>query len=158
MGQSGLKRGSDSERCVGGKEAGESIHEDRTDLIDFGRYRHLLLVLYVAALLAATLTPVPGSVYPPSGFDKLVHVVLFAGLAFLISWNVRSENYAIGAVVSLVLTVVAAAMIEAVQGVLPFRDADGGDLLAGAVGAGLGIAMAGVLRGWMRSGEDSSIP
>jgi VanZ family protein len=127
-------------------------------LIDFGRYRHLLLVLYVAALLGATLTPVPGSVYPPSGFDKLVHVVLFAGLAFLISWNVRSENYAIGAVVSLVLTVVAAAMIEAVQGVLPFRDADGGDLLAGAVGAGLGIAMAGVLRGWMRSGEDSSIP
>ena len=96
--------------------------------------------------------------YPPSGFDKLVHVVLFAGLAFLISWNVRSENYVIGAVVSLVLTVVAAVMIEAVQGVLPFRDADGGDLLAGAVGAVLGIAMAGVLRGWMHSGKTSAKP
>jgi len=123
-----------------------------------GRYRHLLLGLYVAALLAATLTPVPGSVYPPSGFDKLVHVVLFAGLAFLISWSVRSESYSTGAVQSLVLTVLAAVMIEAVQGVLPFRDADGGDLLAGTLGAVVGIAAAGMLRGWMRSREDSANP
>ena len=159
MGRSGPRREFDSERWVGGKEAGgASVQEDRTDLIDIGRHRHLLLALYVAALLAATLTPVPGSVYPPSGFDKLVHVVLFAGLAFLISWNVRSENYAIGAVESLLLTVAAAVMIEATQGILPFRDADDGDLLAGALGAVLGIAVAGVLRVWMRSGKSPAKP
>ena len=46
-------------------------------MIDFSNIRRALLIAYIIALLAVTLAPVPGSMYPQSGFDKLVHVVLF---------------------------------------------------------------------------------
>jgi VanZ family protein len=114
-------------------------------LIDLSNIRRTLLIAYIVGLLAVTLAPVPGSVYPPSGFDKLVHVGLFGGLAFLIMWNLNSWRR-ITVVEALSLTVVAAILIEVLQGMLPFRNADTWDLLAGTVGALLGVGLAGAAR------------
>jgi len=113
-------------------------------LIDFSNIRRALLIAYIIALLAVTLAPVPGSVYPQSGLDKLVHVALFGGLAFLIMWNLGWRRITI--VEALGLTVLAAILIEALQGVLPFRNADTWDFVAGTVGALLGIVLAGAAR------------
>ena len=125
-------------------------------MIDLSNIRRALLVAYIIALLAVTLAPVPGSVYPPSGFDKLVHVGLFGGLAFLIMWNFGSWRR-ITIVEALGLTVVAAILIEVLQGMLPFRNADAWDFVAGTVGALLGIVLAGAVRKWKHSSDSISI-
>ena len=119
-------------------------------MIDLSNIRRALLVAYIVVLLAVTLAPVPGSVYPPSGFDKLVHVGLFGGLAFLIMWNLGSWRR-VTIVEALGVTVVAAILIEVLQGMLPFRNADTRDFLAGTVGALLGIVLAGAARRWKHS-------
>jgi VanZ family protein len=98
----------------------------------------LLLTAYIVALFGVTLAPVPGVAYPPSGFDKLVHIALFAGLAFLLAWRPNRELRPKTVVVPIVVTMLVAAMIEGVQGVLPFRNADEWDFVAGAAGALLG--------------------
>ncbi len=120
-------------------------------MLDTANIRRALLAVYVIALLAVTLAPIPGSAYPPSGFDKLVHVGLFGGLAFLITWNLGWRRITV--LEALGLTVVAAILIEALQGMLPFRDADTGDFLAGTVGAFLGIVLAGAVRRWRHARE-----
>jgi VanZ family protein len=126
---------------------------------DLSAHRRLLLEAYVIALLAATLAPVPDVAYPPSGLDKPVHVVLFAGLAFLLHWYLSSRSSRTGVLVPFTLTLGAAALIEVVQGVLPFRNADEWDFVAGAAGAAVGVAGSYVVRRVMRlegSADDST--
>jgi VanZ family protein len=129
-------------------------------VIDLYRHRHLLLTAYIVVLLGATLAPLPGSSYGPSGFDKLVHVGLFGGLAFLVYYY-ESEPTLRGAVRSFVLASGAAMMIEVLQAVLPFRNADLKDFIAGLLGAAFGVAGAAVLRGalsrWGRSADSTKV-
>ncbi len=115
-------------------------------MIDLRRYRHLVLTIYLLVLLGATLAPVPGTRHGPAGFDKLVHVGLFGGLAFLLYWY-ESERTWLGAVRAFALAVGAALLIEVLQALLPFRNADLIDFVAGLLGAALGVATAAVLRG-----------
>ena len=119
-------------------------------MIDHSNIRRALLIAYVVGVLAVTLAPVPGSVYPEAGFDKLVHVGLFGGLAFLIMWNLGGWR-GITILEALGLTVLAAILIEALQGLLPFRNADTWDFVAGTFGALLGIVAAGAARKWKHS-------
>jgi VanZ family protein len=114
-------------------------------VIDLRRYRHLVLTAYLVLLLAATLAPMPSISHAPSGFDKLAHVGLFAGLAFLLYWY-ESERTWRGAARAFGLALGAALLIEVLQALLPFRDADLDDSLAGLLGAVLGVAAAAVLR------------
>jgi VanZ family protein len=114
-------------------------------------YRRILLASYVVVLLGVTLAPVPGTAYPPSGFDKLVHIVLFAGLAFLLHWNLHTGSTLTAAAGAIVLTMGVAALIEGVQGVLPFRNADEWDFVAGAAGAILGVACSAALGSFRRA-------
>jgi len=81
----------------------------------------------------------------PAGFDKFAHVGLFGGLAFLIFWYDSRQGWA-GAVRTFLLAVGAALLIEVLQALLPFRDADLADLAAGALGAILGVAAGALLR------------
>ncbi len=119
-------------------------------VIDLYRYRHLLVAAYVVVLLAATLAPVPHVGSAPSGFDKLVHVGLFGGLAFLVCWFESEPTWA-GTVRALAWAAGAALMIEVLQGALPFRNADLIDFVAGLLGAVLGVAAASVLRAGRQS-------
>ncbi len=107
-------------------------------------HRRSLIAVYVVALLALTLAPMPGSVYPPSLTDKLVHFLLFGGLALLIHWNLVSQSVIARVLAATTLSVLAAGAIELAQGVLPYRAADVLDLTAGAVGA-----VAGALTGYV---------
>jgi VanZ family protein len=119
-------------------------------------HRGTLLALYVIALLVITLAPLPaGGEYVEAvpGLDKAIHVVLFGGLAFLLTWNAERQGRA--RVFSKVfgLTVAAAALIEVMQAPLPYRSGDVWDFLAGAVGALIGAAMATAMLGAL-SGRD----
>jgi VanZ family protein len=119
-------------------------------------HRRSFLALYVIALLVITLAPLPaGGEYVEAvpGLDKAIHVVLFGGLAFLLTWNAERQGRA--RVFSKVfgLTVAAAALIEVMQAPLPYRSGDVWDFLAGAVGALIGAAMATAMLGAL-SGRD----
>lgn len=113
-------------------------------MIDLRRYRHLVLTVYLLLLLGSTLAPVPDSDLAPSGFDKIAHLGLFGGLAFLIFWYESQRSWA-GAVRAFGLAVAAALLVELLQALVPFRDADLADLVAGGVGAALGVAAAALL-------------
>ncbi len=114
--------------------------------------RRLVFLAYVFTVLGATLAPLSGGTYDAvSGLDKLVHVGLFGGVAVLLCWNLDSVSLKTTRFV-LLLTTAFAAVIELVQGQLWYRSGDYWDLLAGALGAALGIGFAmAVARIWTRS-------
>jgi VanZ family protein len=111
------------------------------------RYRRALLTAYAVALLGATLAPVPGSVYPPHGFDKLIHLALFAVLGVLLYWSLRAPSRPLLAARALGLSAITAGLIELLQGLVPFRDADLGDFAIGTLGALFGVAAAALSEG-----------
>ena len=107
--------------------------------------RRLVFLAYVAAVLGATLAPLSSDTYDVvSGLDKLVHVGLFGGVAVLLCWNLNSVSPQTMRFVFL-LTTAFAAVIELVQGQLRYRSGDFWDLLAGALGAILGVVFARVV-------------
>lgn len=113
-------------------------------------HRRMLLGVYVIALLLITLAPLPaGGEYVEAipGLDKAIHVALFGGLALLLVWNAELWRGKAAVIKAIGLTVAAAALIEVMQAPLPYRSGDVWDFLAGAVGALLGGAIAGALRG-----------
>ena len=114
--------------------------------------RRLVFLAYVFTVLGATLAPLSGGAYDSvAGLDKLVHVGLFGGVAVLLCWNLNSVSLKTTRFV-LLLTTAFAAIIELVQGQLWYRSGDYWDLLAGALGAALGIGFAmAVARTWTRS-------
>ena len=103
--------------------------------------RRIVLIAYIGMVLFATLAPLSGDWYEPvSALDKFAHVGLFAGVSFLAVLNVTYRWEA--ALWAVILTSVLAALIELVQGTLPFRSADWWDLWAGVLGACIGAAIA----------------
>jgi len=119
--------------------------------------RRLMFLAYVATVLGATLAPLSGDAYDVvSGLDKLVHIALFGGVAVLLCWNLNSVSLQATRFV-LLLTTAFAAVIELVQGRLWYRSGDYLDLLAGALGAVLGIGFAWIVaRSSARSGTRPS--
>ncbi|MEP7228107.1 MAG: VanZ family protein [Gemmatimonadales bacterium] len=83
------------------------------------------------------LLPVPRSPLTESNqFDKVVHFGIFLGFALLFYFDRRlSVGW------TLLISVAFAAGIELVQWVLPYRQGDWLDLIAGAAGAGLGVVL-----------------
>ncbi len=106
--------------------------------------RRLVLATYTVALLAVTLAPLPGPAYPPTAADKLVHLILFGGLAALLYGNFVGGRRGPALVASVIGSVSVAAVVELLQGLLPYRQEDLWDLVAGAVGA----VLAALLIGW----------
>ncbi len=83
------------------------------------------------------LLPVPRSPLTESNqFDKLVHFGIFLGFALLFYFDRRPR---VGW--TLLISVAFAAGIELVQWVLPYREGDRWDFVAGAAGAGLGVVL-----------------
>jgi VanZ family protein len=106
------------------------------------RYRRPALVAYLLIVAGVTLPPIPDLPYTPRQFDKLVHVVLFAGLAVVVYWNVAAPSWRRRALKALGLSAAVAGLTEVLQALLPFRDADLGDFAAGSLGLLLGLAAA----------------
>ena len=100
----------------------------------FGAYLVLVLVLLLAPITQES--PVPELTW----LDKLVHFVLFVGLAVLGFWN-RASVPAV-----MLFAVALAGVLELIQGPLPYRSAELLDFVAGAVGGVGGVALAVLLR------------
>lgn len=109
-------------------------------------HRYAILAAYLAGLLAVTLAPLPGPAFritSSAGLDKPVHFVLFGTLAALV-YAVRglgkpTAPRVVGA------AAVLAALIEIVQGPLPYRSSDVWDFLWGVAGAVAGYVGAAAL-------------
>lgn len=83
------------------------------------------------------LAPVPPTpLAEPQHVDKLIHFGVFAGFALLFHLDRASRVRW-----TLLISIVFAGGIELVQGVLPFREGDWWDFVAGAAGAGLGVVL-----------------
>lgn len=96
--------------------------------------RHKIFVGYVALMVLIFLAPVPATHLAESNHvDKLVHFGIFLVFALLFQVD-RAPGVWWG-----ILTAFAfAAAIELVQAVLPYRDGDVWDFVAGAAGAACG--------------------
>ena len=100
--------------------------------------RQTALAIYLAVVLIGTLAPLSGSAFDKvSAFDKLMHLAMFGGLAFLLmlSFNPPRRSNFLKAVV---LASVLAGGVELVQGILPFRSAEWWDFVTGAAGTVVG--------------------
>ena len=113
-----------------------------------------MLVVYVVAVLAATLTPdlpdVTGFRMPP-WFDKVVHFGLIGGFAGLAHWVAWPRRMWIGVIAASWLL---AGFIELAQGPIPSRSPELGDWIAGAAGALAGSAVFHIVMA--RSATDSA--
>lgn len=105
----------------------------------------LFIVLWAAVILLFSLTvPPPGVSALP---DKLVHAAAYAGLALLLRARLAAGGSRRAAALAIVVAVGYGAAIEGVQGLLPWRRADGWDLVANLIGA----AVAAVPVVWRRT-------
>ncbi len=102
------------------------------------------LALYWAALFVATHVPSPWD--EPSGpsgqGDKLEHFVAYAGLGFLLVWSMLAVWSRLRPRWAFAIAVVYGAVDELLQGLVPTRVPDVWDLLADAMGALIGVALA----------------
>ena len=98
-----------------------------------------LLIIYLIAILALLLLPVsePHFRLLHIKSDKWMHVALFGGCALLLRWNLGPRRWA--SLLSIVSTVFIAAAMEVAQGFTTYRDAEWADVLAGGIGAVLGV-------------------
>jgi VanZ family protein len=93
--------------------------------------------LYVVMMVLVFLLPVPPSPVTESNqFDKVVHFGIFLGFALLFYFDRRLR---VGW--TLLTSFAFAATIELVQWVLPYREGDWLDFVAGAAGASLATAI-----------------
>ena len=118
--------------------------------------RRVISYGYVAAVLGATLAPLSADAYAAvAGLDKLVHVVLFGGVAVLLCWTANSVSPQSARRVFLTTTAFAA-IIELVQSLLVYRSGDVWDLVAGSIGAVLGILFArAIAKFWVKKRAES---
>jgi len=96
---------------------------------------HALVITYAVFLLIATLAPLPSDAYQvvsTTGSDKVIHFFLFGGLTAVLlvaGWPISRPTTAV------MITMIAAALVEVVQSPLAYRTGDVWDFVAGAAGA-----------------------
>jgi VanZ family protein len=111
------------------------------------QWRHRLFVGYAVAMLLAFLTPTPNTGIEFSYIDKVAHFGLFFGFTLLFYLD---RHAGLGRI--FLISVIFAVAIELVQWVLPFRDVEVADVLAGAAGAALATVALRLLGRHVRSG------
>ncbi len=102
----------------------------------------LPVVLWAAAILTFSVTPdLPGRDVVP---DKVAHVAAYAVLGLLLRWALPASSPGLPAVVTVLAVVAYGALLEGLQGLLPWRQAEWWDLGADTLGALVGV----ILGGW----------
>lgn len=96
------------------------------------QWRHRLFVAYLVAMALVFLTPTPETGIESRYVDKLIHFGLFFGFALVFHLDSRATPGR-----TFLMSTMFAGSVELVQGILPFRDAEWGDFVAGAAGAAL---------------------
>ncbi len=104
--------------------------------------RTAIFTMYLLLVLAATLAPLSSDMYVAvSGFDKIVHLCMFAGLSFLLYWSHKTEGEPLPTSAVLFSSSLAG-LIEIAQSPLRYRSGDWWDFFAGVLGATIGGAAA----------------
>jgi VanZ family protein len=99
--------------------------------------RHRIFIGYVALMVLVFLAPVPSTPLADSTHvDKLVHFGVFLGFALLLHLDRAPKVWW-----TLLTSFAFAAAVELVQSVLPYREGDVWDFVAGAVGATVGVIL-----------------
>jgi VanZ family protein len=100
-------------------------------------WRHKIFVGYVVVIVLVFLVPVPTTPLAETRYvDKLIHFGVFLGFALLFYMDRRSSWGWM-----LLISFAFAGGIELVQWILPYREGDWWDFVAGAAGAGLGAVI-----------------
>lgn len=104
---------------------------------------YALIIFYLSASSIGGVPPFPY-------FDKMVHFLLYGGLAFLCVWSLRAGTalaWKKALLVAFLLSTVYGVFNEIVQAFLPARGAELMDAAANAAGALAGATLAAVLPG-----------
>ena len=98
-----------------------------------------LLAIYLIAVLGLLLLPISVPTYAVIGIkaDKIVHIALFAGMSALMQWNLAKKKFA--SVLTLAFVFFIILSTEAAQSFIAYRSADWADVIAGLIGALLGV-------------------
>jgi VanZ family protein len=113
------------------------------------QWRHRLFLAYVVVMVLIFLTPSPDTGIDWSYIDKAVHFVLFFGFALMFYLDRHRGPGRI-----FLISAGFAAGIELVQWVLPFRDVELADFIAGTAGAALAAVSLLLYRASIASGPD----
>ncbi len=111
-------------------------------------WRHRLFIVYVLAMLLVFLIPTPDTGIEVRNIDKAVHFLLFFGFGLMFYLDRHRGPGRI-----FLISAGFAAVIELVQWVLPFRDVELADFLAGAAGAALAAVLLLLYRASIASGS-----
>ncbi len=111
-------------------------------------WRHRLFLAYAVAMLLVFMTPTPETGIEFSYVDKAVHFGLFFGFALMFYLDRRVTPGR-----TFLISAIFAAGVELVQWVLPFRDVELADFIAGAAGAALATVILLVYRASIASGS-----
>ena len=103
------------------------------------------LVLCMAAILALSLAP-PSADLPTTGWDKSNHMLGFAALAVLAHWAWPGRT-----VLAMLGLLAFGGLIEILQSLTPYRQADFADLVADGAGLLIGEGLARLLVWWRPS-------
>jgi VanZ family protein len=113
--------------------------------------------LYWLAIFALTHSPVvPMPHFAPRAIDKIAHLGVFAGLAFLLGAAGMALGYTPRRVIAAVILIVAAYGVfdEFTQQFVPNRISDVRDWMADMLGAGIGITSFAIVRAvWLALGR-----
>lgn len=109
---------------------------------------HRLFVAYAVAMLLVFLTPTPDTGIQFGYIDKAVHFGLFFGFALMFYLDRHGSPGRM-----FLISAAFAAVVELVQWVLPFRDVELADFIAGAAGAALATVILLLYRASMASGS-----
>ena len=105
-------------------------------------WRHRVFVGYVVVMVLVFFVPVPATpLAEATHLDKLVHFGVFLGFALLFYIDRHWKIWW-----TVLVAVAFAGGIELVQSLLPYRQGDWWDFLAGAAGAGLGAVLVLVIK------------
>lgn len=101
------------------------------------QWRHTVFLGYVLVMVLVFLLPVPTTPLEESRHvDKVVHFGIFLGFALLFYIDrIPKAGW------TLLTSFAFAAAIEVVQWILPYREGDWGDFVAGAAGASVGAVL-----------------